>query len=464
MYTFANLLDCLSWFEDAENILGRWLDCSQLPELARTKREQSQFGDWPEAAVFSTWWQTAEDACLSAMLHAVAGLDCARPHISLHFDGLLLSRELVSACETQKQKLMCGALEEAVLKRAKFTVQVVEKKSATVLEALKGLPVCSSKHGIPSIPPCLLLQGNCIPLALGFVTGEWPTFATGVQAASPANTLARERGHRKYADWNEAFGVHLRPFRHPLSPLPDCFLLHVEDQGKPHCLGVKTLRPGVMTVMSGGEARELTVENMGELIAGGIDHTQVVIFQVKVGDSAAEDDAVTVSGKVLLQLVAGAGADSEEVIDVGGADVLAGADSEEAIDVSVQLPASLSREVSAYMSRLENAAGKVFTRNKCQLCPWRTFERRAHLLAHVRKHHVEKKRWCASGTKQLRIVVSLYDNDAVRQRDCSDTYLARSAQYIQDHVKPGASQKSSLAEEYKAYILHVSCSGINCAW
>ncbi|CAE7221957.1 unnamed protein product, partial [Symbiodinium microadriaticum] len=80
----------------------RWLARSLCPDIYEKVKDGTdgfKQSSWPEATVFSYWWYSAEDYCLSSMLDLLRDLDVPRQHISLHFDGLLLSNDLVQAVE-----------------------------------------------------------------------------------------------------------------------------------------------------------------------------------------------------------------------------------------------------------------------------------------------------------------------------------------------------------------------------
>jgi hypothetical protein len=53
----------------------------------------------------------------------------------------------------------------------------------------------------------------------------------------------------------------------------------------------------------------------------------------------------------------------------------------------------------------------------------------------IRLYHVVGKQYCCSGTKQLKVIIALYDNDVLlRQSPCK--LLHRSAQLLREHVVP----------------------------
>ena len=72
----------------------------------------------------------------------------------------------------------------------------------------------------------------------------------------------------------------------------------------------------------------------------------------------------------------------------------------------------------------------------CPLCPFRRFLRGDRLLRHVELHHVARCQFVCSGTKQMRVVAALYDNDVLTGRELRSRYLERSASIIARSVVP----------------------------
>ena len=110
-------------------------------------------------------------------------------------------------------------------------------------------------------------------------------------------------------------------------------------------------------------------------------------------------------------------------------------DNEGEVDVGQDLLDKLQTEVRDACALLDSTAGQVFKSTTCPCCPWRRFDKRAHLRLHLQSQHVTKKRFCPSGTKQLRIAVSIYDQDALQGKVMESNYLARSAA-IRADVRP----------------------------
>ena len=75
------------------------------------------------------------------------------------------------------------------------------------------------------------------------------------------------------------------------------------------------------------------------------------------------------------------------------------------VDVGQDLLDMMQTEVEEACALLKSTAGQTFRPTTCPCCPWRRFDKRAHLIRHLQFQHVTSKRFCPSGTKQLRIAV-----------------------------------------------------------
>ena len=76
----------------------------------------------------------------------------------------------------------------------------------------------------------------------------------------------------------------------------------------------------------------------------------------------------------------------------------------------------------------------------CPLCPFRTFPTKRCLLEHIHLHHSERKQYVASGTKQLKAVAALFDDDRLsdNQQFC---FLSRSAELLRTTVVPALNSR-----------------------
>ena len=421
----------------------RWLARSQCPELYEKVKDGThgfKQSSWPEATVFSYWWYSAEDYCLSSMSELFVDLDVPRNHISLHFDGLLLSDDLVQAVEQKHDgKSFADIAQTQIFERTGFRIIIKEKHFKSLVEQLSDLEN-TSLH-LEAVDEALLTllsePCNCIPFAYACVTREWLFVAELLQNVNQANTRAKERGYRCYKDWSDCNQRFLKPCLTLPSTPNMCFLLHADVGGAPRCFGAKVLADSQLQIFHERKACILPILSMEEILAQTCETFSVVFFCVQT-----VKPEMTASEAELLDLVAGGNSNHCLFTDRCG-----GGDSGDAdVQVGQHLRDLLEQEVKDATRRLEQQKGQSFGSQVCPLCPWRRFDKRSYLFTHITKHHSVGKRFVASGTKQLRIIAAMYDDDAARQASHGN-YISRSAELLRSHVRPGVSSKKNVIDK-----------------
>ena len=122
------------------------------------------------------------------------------------------------------------------------------------------------------------------------------------------------------------------------------------------------------------------------------------------------------------------------------------------VDVGQDLLDMMQTEVEEACALLKSTAGQTFRPTTCPCCPWRRFDKRAHLIRHLQFQHVTSKRFCPSGTKQLRIAVSIYDQDALRGKVMEPNFLSRSAAIMRADVLPPIPTKYVFVDKTVRYV------------
>ena len=128
---------------------------------------------------------------------------------------------------------------------------------------------------------------------------------------------------------------------------------------------------------------------------------------------------------------------------VGGGDgtQMGGGEAEdEDISPSDELAQLMMQEVATYRKGVKRG-------RRCMLCPFREFQGPCRVRNHILNYHVRRNTWCASGRKQLRVCIALFDNDSFATPvgdafNPQPNYLRRSAALIREQVltaSPGAS-------------------------
>ena len=407
----------------------RWLACSQMQKEYNELRQHSR-NTWPEASIFSSWWTSAEDYILQYMIeevqqHGVHG------HLSCHFDGLLLGREMVETIQCKTGKTMDVLLQDAVMRQTPFRIRLKEKVVQTLdAQLARSMTQITSWTGLGVHTDLLAAVPNSIPAAMVFLGVDLEVVVARLRMETPANTRAHARRIRQYSDWHGCDGVYLLPTRRCTTDMSMNFLLHMELPEESFCMGVKVGDGNTIAVMRNGKVYEGTRSALVELIDAYVGTKETFCFQTK-----ADDPELDETESSFLDLLAGSSAVGSSRKRPAAATEDLGPRNEGEVVVGIELRNLLQAEVEASMEKMKQDAGKGFGVSVCPLCPWRQFDRRNSLIQHLRKHHTEVKRFCASGTKQLRIVSALYDHDVLHGRVLQPTFLARSSRILRDTIK-----------------------------
>lgn len=140
-----------------------------------------------------------------------------------------------------------------------------------------------------------------------------------------------------------------------------------------------------------------------------------------------------------------------------GGDAALGPCEETRVDPASELLSLLKTEVHDAECRfvLAGAQGRMGPGHlvRCPLCPW--FSARAaseRLRKHFSEGHSLDKHYVSSGTKQLRVCMSMFESDKFRGTFLGG-YLCRSAQILRDTVVPGAPPATECIDRYLRLVL-----------
>ena len=108
------------------------------------------------------------------------------------------------------------------------------------------------------------------------------------------------------------------------------------------------------------------------------------------------------------------------------------------VDPCAELKAMLHCEVMSAFSDFTVGIGRDDEGPpwRCLLCPWRALSSHSWLLDHIRKKHTDQVNFVCSGTKQLKVIMSMYSLDFFTGRHPGN-YLQRSSDLIRVSASPG---------------------------
>ncbi|CAE7205271.1 unnamed protein product [Symbiodinium sp. CCMP2592] len=416
----------------------RWTCVSVSPEVFGQMVEDEDRSH-PEASTLFFIWSAVEDLIISAWLEKIQ--EQQPSHVSLHFDGIRVDQAAVGS----SVEAFCVECASHIKSRTGFDVSLRPKSHQTFLE---GIRVGSASRDAESIEPATLTdEGNCILCALHRL-GH--TDAAGKMLGdtdSEAAVYFRRRRHRTYLQVVEATQVTLTPWMSSTEfahmPLEGNFLIHLTKNNKPHCVGLRADTPGNFIVMDGNATFTIQNRLFWNAFAAAIDSRHVVFFQVwedpaawpNLPGSIARLEKTEVER--LLELQACAGDDSSRDIDDDNNREFE-QDNEAVTHVGDVLLRKLSEEIDAVAADRRTPRPDASGRARCPLCPFRSWSRHnaCRVLVHIRKHHTSTKQYSASGTKQIKLVLALHDQDKLEGMPAACNYLRRSADMIRDTVRP----------------------------
>ncbi len=226
---------------------------------------------WPEASTMFFMWTAVEDRILRSWL-ALSRRRNFR-HISLHFDGVRVSKELPSDVEE-----FCRLCSDHIYDETKLKVRIRQKEHLCFLDLL--VKSARKTEYVDSVDDVLLQRGNCIPAALlDSVADKDAKVAALKDNSKQSNAQASGRGARTYRSVQADYGVRLLPCQGYRVLRPGQYLLHAECNGQPHC--VRAVRDGDTVVVCNWRAR-YTVDAKAAAACSteAIDGQSIVTFEV----------------------------------------------------------------------------------------------------------------------------------------------------------------------------------------
>ena len=431
----------------AESRELRWLACSQLPDFYKEKNNQKKTG-WPEATTFSLWYTAAEDFILEHLLDAVR-VSNVPGHVSCHFDGILLATSMVDAVEKEVGKNLLQYMEAEVLRNTGFQIRLKEKTLLSFHAMLgQALKPFEDHNPFDTHTDLLTVVPNSIPAGLIFLGADVTHIVRQLQAESPLNIEAEQLRVRRYVDWHGADENFLLPVSKAAQEQSQNCLVHLELPEESCSVAVKVMPHNNIIVLSRDKMFSGTWLAFIEMIDGFVGCKETMVF--KIVDKEPE---LGPREKVFLDLVAGSSASSASRKRPASNDSAPPRVANEGeVDVGQDLLDMMQTEVEEACALLKSTAGQTFQPTTCPCCPWRRFDKRAHLMQHLQFQHVTNKRFCPSGTKQLRIAASIYDQDALRGKVMEPNFLSRSAAITRADALPPIPTKYVFVDKTVRYV------------
>lgn len=439
----------------------RWVAMSVLSEEYEKLVDLHEEKKRPDRSVLSYLYMAVEDYILSAWVQYL--LQFSPDHLSLHFDGVRVSAESLDVSK------LCKSSAEYISESTGFKVNVREKQHKTVLEFLEQR-ACNSTSRELGDRHVYHESGNCIPAAIAALVSSDDGIISALGKECEENRFQQTRGCRSYKQCQTLCNVKLRPCLDISSINSGKYLLHTESSGKPHCVAL-------IVDKGEGDVQVVDVEScfqapwvaFADSIHSGVDASTAVFFKVLAeADDLAEEESANLEALLDLQAagkVVNVSSDEsrEDVVDLltdsdcddqdMGADWL---DEEGNVTVDSNLVEDLRQEV---MDLAKDCAGRKLRKSaagfRCLACPWRSFQSPSRVADHLKKYHKASKQYCCSGTKQLKIILSLHDSDMISGQK-QGKYLQRSAALLAEQVAPPLPRTVNQIDRHIRLLLDIS--------
>lgn len=426
----------------------------RLAELQQEKKH-------PDRSVLSYLYMAVEDYILSAWVQYL--LQFSPDHLSLHFDGVRLSAEGLDAAK------LCSSSAAYIEESTGFKVNVREKQHKTVLEVLEQKASTSTRRPLGD-RHILRESGNCIPAAIAALSSSEEQIVAALRVEdSEENCFHQTRGCRSYKQCQKLFQVKLLPSLDISSIDSGNYLLHTESSGKPHCVALIVDKgAGSVKVVDVESSLHVPWASFADSLRSGVDASTAVVFKVVPEAEVADEEAADLEALLDLQAagrIVNVSSDEsqEDVVDLltdsdcdddeTGTDWL---DEQGNVTVDSKLVEDLRQEVLDLSKDCANQKLRKSSAGfRCLACPWRSFQSPSRVADHLKKYHKASKQYCCSGTKQLKMVLSLHDSDMISGHR-KGKYLQRSAALLAAQVSPPLPRTVNQIDRHIRLLLDIS--------
>ena len=442
----------------------RWVACSLLPDVYNVCLGHDH-RTFPEASTYSFMWSAVEDLILSSWLEFT--LQHNVRHVSLHFDGIRLDADFSNGVADY-----CDKAQEHILSHTGFRIRIKEKTHLPFNESIAAK--ANESHVIQELDEVLEQPGNCIPCALfHLVPNAHNLLAKLKDDAGPDNVVAMNRRVRTYKDSQRLSGVALHPSLGFNVRTVGNYLIHSEGHGRPHCIAIKVTgtQANDAELFDGKQVWKISRQALQSCAGECVDKSTIVTFRVSPASGPRPQippQDFPGATDHLLQLQAGGrsvrarpaarddddsnhghGLEREHILsdDPAPAEQEDEDEDEAIVKVGDKLLLTLQEEVAAALANKCTRKRKRSRKSAvCALCPFRAFNRLDQLNSHIRGHHTSKRQYVCSGTKQMRVIIALWDNDQLTGRD-NTRYLERSAVLLADTIGPGFDSRQNSVDK-----------------
>jgi hypothetical protein len=275
------------WVGDLQRlaVFLRWFACSALP-VDYKSLEGNKVKTFPSSTIFHLLWTAVEDYLLEKWCDCLEAMQPKPRHLSLHFDGVRVDSKSVP-----NVLAATSTCEQYIKDRTGFDVKIVQKEHLCLLALLRKKVVDSVV--VEQVPAVCLEPGNCIPCALWHERYALRSAITAglSNGGHKLNVAAKTTRTRSYSECSTLFGMPLAS----ATGVPDVdvrsFILHSENDGKPHCVCVQYNESQTeVSVIDGSQSSRMSIQEFQGAVGECTDRSSLVSYwhSTDTNRSAAE--------------------------------------------------------------------------------------------------------------------------------------------------------------------------------
>ena len=216
--------------------------------------------------------------------YSLGSLASKGEHLSLHFDGLRIDRNVVQPDVTS----FCQQCSSWIEAETGFSVSIRSKEHRSFKRLLDQLPGAEELH----CPEKLLEKGNCILAALHHLGYQRQAMAMATQTEGPARVFFARRARRTYEQVEACLEITMFP-RVPSAELHagQKFLLHLATDGCPHCVTVETISDDALQVTNGTAVYTVSADDYKRMLLEATDRKYMLAFYLMDKPAEMPNDA-----------------------------------------------------------------------------------------------------------------------------------------------------------------------------
>ena len=194
--------------------------------------------------------------------------------MSLHIDGVRVDKERCGGDEGVEEFLCKCALH--IYTATGYRVELAVKRHFCFRELLINMG--NGSHA--DIEELLIKRGNCIYAALFHLRVERAEIPGLVALSNPVNSATSKNGFRSYREVSRDLGIQLSPTIARNVEETKKYLLHLEGDGNPHCVGIEYINDSKIIVYDLKLVYSMSLSEFVTALYSAMDESTAILFEI----------------------------------------------------------------------------------------------------------------------------------------------------------------------------------------